>query len=66
MSTSKLASQVTTNLVDAEYSEVDGSRLTLVKEFQEQVVQVTRVVVSEQTDEDIDIPGKFALYSENA
>ena len=41
VSTSKLASQVTTNLVDAEYSEVDGSRLTLVKEFQEQVVQVT-------------------------
>jgi hypothetical protein len=55
----------TTDLVDTEDSEVDSRGLALVEEFQEQVVQITGVVVGEQADDDIDIPRKFTLYSEN-
>jgi len=61
----KLVCLTTTHLIDAEDSEVDSGGLTLVEEFQEQVVQIARVVVGEQADDDIDIPGKFALHSEN-
>ena len=56
----------TTDLVDTENSEVDSCGLALVEEFQEQVVQITRVVIGKQADDDIDIPGKFALHSEDA
>ena len=55
----------TTDLVNTKNSEVNGRGLALVKEFQEQVVQITRVVVGEQANNNIDIPGKFSLHSEN-
>ena len=59
-------SPTTTDLVNTEDSEVDSRRLALVEEFQEQVIQIARVVVGEQADDDIDIPGKFTLHSKNA
>ena len=59
-------SKTTIDLVNTEDSEVDSRRLALIEEFLEQVVQITRVVVGEQADDDIDIPGKFTLHSENA
>jgi len=54
------------DLVDTEDPEIDSRGLALIEEFQEQVVQITRVVVGEQTEDDIYIPGKFTLHSENA
>ena len=39
--------------------------MSLLKELQEQIVQIARVVVGEQAKDDIDIPGKLALHSEN-
>lgn len=54
-----------TDLINTKNSEVDGRGLALVKEFQEQVVQIARVVVGEQADDNIDIPGEFSLHSEN-
>lgn len=59
-------SPTTTDLVNTEDSEVDSRRLALVEEFQEQVIQIARVVVGEQADDDIDIPGKSTLHSKNA
>lgn len=55
----------TADLVDTKDSKVDGRGLTLVEELQEQVVQIARVVVGEQADEDVDISGKFPLHSKN-
>ena len=37
----------TTDLVETEDSEVNSRGLALVEEFQEQVVQITRVVIGE-------------------
>ena len=54
---------MTTNLVNTKYPKVDSRGLTLIEEFQEQVVEVTRIVVGEQSYDDIDIPRKFPLYS---
>jgi hypothetical protein len=65
MSTRTFTGPTTTDLVNTKNSEVDGRGLALVKEFQEQVVQISRVVVGEQADDNIDIPGKFSLHSEN-
>ena len=55
----------TTDLVNTKNSEVNRRGLALVKEFQEQIVQIARVVIGEQADDNIDVPGKFSLHSEN-
>ena len=64
VNTSGPTSLTTTHLVHTENPEVDGRGLTLVEELQEQVVKITRTIVGEQSDEDVDIPGKFALHSD--
>ena len=66
MNTKELKGLTITYFVDPENSKVDGRRLTLFEELQEQVIQITRVVVGKEADDDIDIPGKLALYSESA
>lgn len=66
VSTSGLVSLTSTHLVETEDSKIDSRGLALVEKFQEQVVQVTRVVVGEQADDDIDIPWKFTLHSRSA
>lgn len=53
----------TTDLVDTKDPEIDSRGLALIEEFQEQVVQIPRVVVGEQAEDDINIPGKFTLHS---
>lgn len=65
VNTSNLTSLITTHLVSTEKSKVDSRRLTLVKQFHEQVVQITRVVVGEQSNDDINIAEKFTLHSDN-
>ena len=65
MNTSKLTTRITTHLVNTEESKVDSRGLTLIKEFQEQVVQVARIVVGEQSHDDINVPWKFTLHSGN-
>ena len=56
---------ITTYFVETKDSKVDGRGLALFEEFHEQVVQIARVVVGEQPDDDIDIPRKFSLHSES-
>lgn len=56
---------ISAHLVNAEESKIDSRGLTLFEELQKQVVQITRVVVGEQADDDIDIPRKFSLNPES-
>lgn len=65
VSTKELVKLGIAYLVGAEDPKVDGRGLTLLKELQEQIVQIARVFVGEQAKDDIDIPGKLALHSEN-
>jgi len=58
-------SQIITYSVDTKDSKVDCCGLALFEEFHEQVVQITRVVVGKQADDDIDIPRKFPLHSKS-